>query len=62
MIELLITECFADLSWKIISTVADELKPEALPKPVRRPAPFSFFRSVSKEVYDRQNSQYVLRG
>lgn len=39
--------------------MADKIQAEKT-KPTRRPAPFSFFRSVSKEAYERQNSQYVL--
>lgn len=41
--------------------MATQLAPKAAAMKTRpnKPAAFSFFRSVSKEVYDRQNSQYV---
>lgn len=47
-----------DRSWAIILRAVGELKKLESPQK-SRPAAFSFFRSVSKEVYERQCSQYV---
>lgn len=52
---------FADESWNILLKIADQVKLTKTKALRKRPTQFAFFRSVSKEVLDRQNSQYVAQ-